>query len=93
MTQPRRYSQLQLTCCFTGVAIRLQQVARVTGTAVGALGIDTGLTARPTSQPPALIHILTASATALQLEALLTSTYLKEVDESIKTFRRQYNID
>lgn len=65
----------------------------MTGTVVGALGIDTGLTARPTTRPPALIHILTASAAALQLEALLTSTYLKEVDESIKTFRRQYNID
>lgn len=58
----------------------------MTGAAVGALGIDTGLTARPTTQPPTLIHILTASATALQLEALLTSTDLKEVDESIKTF-------
>lgn len=51
----------------------------MTGTAIGALSIDTGLTARPTTQLLALIHILADLTATLQLKSLLTSTYLKEV--------------
>lgn len=51
----------------------------MTGAGVGALRVDTGLTARVTTQPPAFIHILADLATAFQLKALLTSTYLTEV--------------
>lgn len=50
----------------------------MTGAAVGAFGVDTGLTAGPTTRLPALIHLHADSAGALQLKALLTSTYLKE---------------
>lgn len=61
------------------MAIRLQRVARMTGAAIGALGVDTGLTARLTTQSLAFIYILADSATAFQIKASLTSTYLREV--------------
>lgn len=86
VTPLRRHSQLQLTCCFTGVAVRLQQVARATGAAVGALGVDAGLAARPSPRPLALVHILADSATALQLKASLAGTHLKEGGGNINTF-------
>lgn len=73
----RRHSRFQFTCCLTGMAVRLQGVARMAGADVGALGIDAGVTARLTTRPLALIHILTAPC--MVLEAWLTSADLTEV--------------
>lgn len=65
------------------MAIRLQQVARMTGAAVGAFGIDTGLTARLAPQLLAFVHILADLSTIFQLKALFTSTCLKKVGKHL----------
>lgn len=65
----------------------------MTGAGVGAFRVDTGLTARVTTQPPAFIHILADLATAFQLKASLTSTYLTEVGKHEDFLKARYTVD
>ena len=65
----------------------------MTGAGVGALCVDTGLTARVTTQSPAFIHILTDLATAFQLKASLTSTYLTEVGKHEDFLKARYTVN
>lgn len=65
----------------------------MTGAGVGALCVDTGLTARVTTQSPAFIHILTDLATAFQLKASLTSTYLTEVGKHEDFLKTRYTVN